>query len=431
MKNEFIALVDCNSFYCSCERLFRPALNNKPVIVLSNNDGCAIARTDEAKALGIEMGAPYFKIKEFCKKNNVTVFSSNYTLYGDMSRRVMTTLSEFTPELEIYSIDEAFLSLQEFSDKDLTQYGKEIKFTVFQHTGIPVSVGIAPTKVLAKLANKLAKKNKNLGVLFLKNEKDIEEALKNFPVGDIWGIGRQSVKKLAEYKIKSALNLRDANEHIIQKILTIQGRRIVRELRGESCINLELAQQNKKQIISSRSFGRSVKELEELKESIANHITSAAEKLRRQKSLTKSITVFVQTNPFKNVPQYFNSGFINLLSGTSNTSQLIKCSFKVLEEIYKSNFEYKKCGIMLSDLHLKSSSQLDLFGTDDSEKDDCQMQTVDFINTIHGRGSIKPAACGIDQFWKMLSLMKSPCFTTRWSELPHIGNAPSGFNIRR
>ncbi len=423
MKEEVFALVDCNSFYCSCERVFDPSLEKRPVIVLSNNDGCAVARTDEAKALGIGMGDPYFKIKELCKKNKVAVFSSNYTLYGDMSRRVMTILSEFTPEMEVYSIDEAFLSLSGFSAKDLTRYGQEIKNIVRQMTGVPVSVGIAKTKVLAKVANKLAKKNKTeySGVFNLCEEKDIENSLKNFPVRDLWGVGRQSVKKLALQNIFTAGQLRDANEKVIQKILTIQGRRIIKELRGESCLNLQLIDADKKQIVSSRSFGRSVYKIEELRESIANHITTAAEKLRQQESLTRSIIVFVQTNPFKNVPQYYNSGFVNLMSGTAVTSKMIRHAFNVLDQIYKEGFEYKKCGVMLVDLFPKVNSQMDMFGLSDSITDMHRMEVVDRINAFHGKGAIKPGACGTNQFWQMLSQMKSPCYTTRWSELLGVG----------
>lgn len=421
MKQVF-ALVDCNSFYCSCERLFNPRLERKPVIVLSNNDGCAVARTDEVKSLGIQMGDPYFKIKNLCNKNNVQVFSSNYTLYGDISCRVMQVLNEFTPEMEIYSIDEAFLSLTGFLKPDLYQYGIEIKNRVKQEVGIPVSVGIAPTKVLAKVANRLAKKNKikSSGVYSLLNSTDIDCALKGFPIEDVWGIGRQSAKKLKDYKIHTAYDLKIADQKLIQKLLTIQGLRILRELNGENCITLELIQKDKKQIVSSRSFGKQVTSLDELKESIANHITSAAEKLRRQKSLTKTVVVFIQTNPFKNVPQYYNSGTMNLLSGTSDTSKLIKHAFRILEQIYKPDYEYKKCGVILLELLPKSYSQLDMFGMADSYNDDLRMNVIDEINKFHGRGTIKHAACGIDQFWKMLSRMKSKCFTTRWSELLEI-----------
>ncbi len=415
------ALVDCNSFYCSCERVFNPKLEEKPVIVLSNNDGCAVARTDEAKALGIKMGDPYFKIKELCKKNNIHVYSSNYSLYGDMSRRVMRTLSEFSPEMEIYSIDEAFLSFKGMN-KDLIQYSIEIKNTVKKYTGIPVSVGLGPTKVLAKLANNYAKKNKKQtqGVFQIGVDKESDEILKKFPVGDIWGIGSKSAMKLTLMGINTAYDLKNSNEKTIQKILTIVGRRIVEELRGVSCIELELDLSPKKQIVSSRSFGRPVFEKQELQEAIANHITTASEKLRKQQSITKSILIFVQTNPYKNTPQYHNSATMKLMSGSSTTNKLIKYSFQCLDQIFKPDYEYKKVGVIFMDIYPKKNSQRDLFSLHDSAKDDMLMQTLDNVNEFQGKGSLKFAACGVNQFWKMLSEMKSPNYTTRWTELMSI-----------
>lgn len=416
------ALVDCNSFYCSCERVFRPELKDKPIIVLSNNDGCAVARTDEAKALGIEMGAVYFQIKDIVKKNNISVFSSNYTLYGDMSARVMQTLSGFVPELEIYSIDEAFLSFTGMEHFDLTKYSKEIRQAVYQNVGIPTCIGIAPTKVLAKVANKVAKKNKvkSEGVFNLIDPDRQNEVLKSFPVEDIWGIGRQSAKKLYEKGIKTAYQLKSSDPVYIQRFLTVVGRRIVEELRGVSCIDLATDIEDKKQIISSRSFGRQVKTIRELKESIANHVTTACEKLRKQNLKCKNLTVFIQTNPFKNSPQYHNSASMNLISATSVTPKMIKYAFHLLGLIYKDQFEYKKCGVILNDIVKDNQTQLDFFGRSDSYLDDEYMKTLDSINRFHGVGSVKFAACGIDHFWKMLSEMKSPCYTTRWSDLKKV-----------
>lgn len=422
MNENVFALVDCNSFYCSCERVFQPSLKFKPVVVLSNNDGCIVARTDEAKALRIKMGEPYFKVKDHLIKNDVKVFSSNYALYGDMSRRVMKTLADFTPEMEIYSIDEAFLSLNGFKKESLHQYAVDIKKTVYQNTGIPVSIGIGPTKVLAKIANHYAKNNKSStqGVVNLFDLKNVDVILKQIPVSEIWGIGRQSAKKLEAFKIKTAFDLKNANERMIQKILTITGRRIIEELRGVSCITLELDQADKKQIVSSRSFGKQVYKLEELKEAIANHVTTASEKLRKQKCITKSILVFVQTNPYKNVPQYYNSATMDLLSGTSATNKLIKYAFNCLDSIYKEGFEYKKVGIILLDIQKKSASQLDLFSSHDNSQDDVLMDALDNVNAIQGKGTLKFAACGIDLFWKMLSEMKSPNYSTRWSDLLRV-----------
>lgn len=417
------ALVDCNSFYCSCERVFNPKLNNKPVIVLSNNDGCAVSRTDEAKAVGIAMGAVYFQIKHLIEKYNVHAFSSNYTLYGDMSHRVMSILTEKAPEIEIYSIDEAFLSFNGMKNWDLINHAIDIKNTVLQETGIPTCIGLGPTKVLAKIANRIAKKNKikTQGVYSLLDEKHRLQVLAKFPVEDIWGIGRKSAEKLRQRNILTALDLMRADPEMIRKFLTVVGARIVEELNGKSCLDLELDAEDRKQIVSSRSFGRGVKTLTELKESVANHITNASEKLRSQKLLCRHLTVFIHTNPFKTAsPQYFNSASLKITSGTSVTNKLIEKAFLLLENIYRDGYEYKKAGVFLNDLVKKDFIQTDFFQSYDSVKDDHLMSVIDDINRFHGKGSVKSAACGIDQFWKMRSEMKSPCFTTRWNELLEV-----------
>ncbi len=421
-KNSVFALVDCNSFYCSCERVFNPVLNKFPVVVLSNNDGCVVARTDEVKALGIDMGLPFFQMKPLLEKHNIKVFSSNYTLYGDLSNRVMQTLTEFTPDLEIYSIDEAFLSLNGFPLNSLTDYGLKIRQSVLQNTGIPTCVGIGPTKVLAKVANKLAKKNKTVskGVFNLCDTDLKNSVLKNFPVEDIWGIGRQSAKKLHQYKIRTAFDLMKADPEFIRRFLSITGSRICQELKGQSCIDIKTELQDRKQIVSSRSFGKPVLLKDELKESIANHITNAAEKLRSQNLLCKNLTVFVQTNPFKNSPQYYNSAYMNLLSGTAITPKLIKQSFRLLDVIYKSGYEYKKVGVIFNDLIKKDFMQMDFFGNFDQATEEQFMNVIDKINKQHGRNTVKFAACGINQFWQMLCKMKSPCYTTRWNEIPSV-----------
>lgn len=420
--DKIIALVDCNSFYCSCERVFNPSLEGRPVIVLSNNDGCTVARTDEAKALGIEMGAPYFQIKDLLKKHNVHVFSSNYTLYGDMSRRVMSILKDYTPDMEVYSIDEAFLDLSGFKTRDLLSYVRAIRADVLKQTGIPVSIGIGPTKVLAKVANRISKKNKatSQGVFSILDRSTQERELAKFLVQDVWGIGRQSTKKLNDLRIYTAKDLRDANAHLIQKQLTIVGRRITEELRGNSCIDLEQIVKEKKTICSSRSFGKPIRAKEEIRESIANHVHTATEKLRKDKSVARSITVFVQTNPFKNVPQYYNSATVELLSGSSSTLKLIRQASLALEAIFREGYEYKKCGVILNDLAPKRDAQLDLFGSADSLRDDTLMVTMDAVNARDGKGTLKPAACGINQFWKMRSEMRSQAFTTRWGELLRV-----------
>lgn len=414
-----IALVDCNSFYASCERVFNPRLENKPVIVLSNNDGCVVARTDESKKIGIRMGQPYFQIKDVCEKYDVKVFSSNYTLYGDMSRRVMSTLSEFVPEMEIYSIDEAFLNFSGFREDDIIECSKEIRRVVLQNTGIPVSIGIGPTKVLSKVANKIAKKYKDQsqGVFSILGKETQHRCLKTFPTEDIWGIGSQSTKKLAQHRIFTAAQLRDSNEYLVQKELTIIGRRIVEELRGISCIDLELLQNDKKQIISSRSFGKPITQIEDLKESIANHITTSFAKLRKQKSIARTIIVFIHTNRFKNTPQYYNSGSVELMSGTSITNKAIKSAFSILERIYRPGFEYKKAGVILANIAPKNLSQLDFFNKHDTAREDALMGAIDRINSRDGKGIVQFAACGISKFWEMASKMKSQAYTTRWSEI--------------
>jgi DNA polymerase V len=414
-----VALVDCNSFYASCERVFNPRLENKPVIVLSNNDGCVVALTDESKKIGIRMGQPYFQIKDICKRYNIHAFSSNYTLYGDMSRRVMRTISDFVPEMEIYSIDEAFLNFAGFREVDIIEYSKEIRRTVLKNTGIPVSVGIGPTKVLSKVANKIAKKNKieSQGVFSLLGKEAQERILKTFPTDDIWGIGAQSAKKLAHHRIFTAAQLRDANEHLIQKELTVVGRRIVEELRGISCIDLELIQNDKKQIVSSRSFGQPIASLEGLKEPIAHHVSTSFAKLRKQNSIAKTIIVFIHTNRFKNTPQYYNSGSIEMMSGTSVTNKAIRAAFSILEKIYKPGFEYKKAGVILADIAPKNLSQLDFFNRHDTAREDALMNAMDKINARNGKGTAHFAACGISRFWEMASRMKSRAYTTRWSEI--------------
>ncbi len=414
-----IALVDCNSFFCSCERVFNPKLKNKPVVVLSSNDGCIVARTDEAKALGIKMGEAYFTIKDLIKKHSVFVYSSNFALYGDLSRRVMTTLQDFTPDLDVYSIDEAFLSLKGMHNRDLRTYALQIRDQVYKNTGVPISVGIAPTKVLAKVANYFSKKNKisTQGVYDLRKRSDQDLILKSFAVENLWGVGRKSAEKLKRYGIHTAKQLREADEKFIQKLLSIQGRRILLELRGESCIDIKNLDQDKKQIISSRSFGKPVYLLEELQESVANHICSAAEKLRKQKSVVKHVSVFIQTSPFKQTPQYYNSAAISLLSGTCLSNKLIAQAFQLLSAIYKRGYEYKKTGVIFSDLSPMNNSQCDLFSGHDQEHETRLMQVFDAVNKREGPHTLRYAACGTNQFWKARSDHKSAAFTTRWSEL--------------
>ena len=418
------ALVDGNSFYCSCERVFNPSLNNQPVIVLSNNDGCAVSRSDEAKALGIKMGDPLHLIKDIVKRNRVRVYSSNYALYGDLSARMMSTLAQFTPEMEVYSIDEAFLSLDGFGNRDLSEYAREIRRVVRRDTGIPTAIGIGPTKVLAKVANRVAKKNnRNDGVLNLCDRATQEEVLHALPVEDVWGIGARSAAKLNHAGVRTAKQLRDANLDEMQKLLTIVGRRIVLELRGESCLALEMIQEDRKQIVCSKSFGRPVYTLAELQEAVANYVTRACEKLRRQDGICHTMSVFVQTNRFKDGPQYYNSGMIKMDAGTSSTVRLSAAASRVLKQIFREGIEYKKAGVILSDIRPSASVQFSLFDDQGQHSQDAKvMKVMDAINARMGRNTLKIGACGNTSpseapAWEMKAKMRTPCYTTRWADL--------------
>ncbi|WP_455379856.1 Y-family DNA polymerase, partial [Acidihalobacter prosperus] len=356
------ALIDCNSFYCSCERVFRPDLEGKPIIVLSNNDGCAIALTEEAKALGVTMGAPYFQLKRLIAHAGIAVFSSNYELYGDFSRRVMSILSTFSPMQEIYSIDECFLDLTGF--KNLSAYARKIKTTIKQWTGIPVSVGVGPTKTLAKAANKYAKQHpeeKGIGVLD-KNQKYWPRVLSKIDVGDVWGVGHRWARRLKATGIKTAEDLRQADPVWIARTFSVVLERTARELNGTSCIPLELQPQPKQQIVVSRSFGQMVEELDSLKESITTHTTRAAEKLRRENLTVSVLSVFVHTNAFMpNDPQYYGSLTMQLSHPTQDTRVLVSQALTGLNTLYRTGYRYKKAGIMLLELGTPGSSQGDLF----------------------------------------------------------------------
>lgn len=410
-----IALVDCNSFYCSCERLFRPELKNKPVIVLSNNDGCAVSLTKEAKQLGLPMGAPYFQIKNFCKKNHVSVFSSNYSLYGDISHRVMNTLKQFTTSLEYYSIDEAFLSLEGYSS--LKEIGFEIKNTVYKNVGIPVSVGIGPTKVLAKTANLIAKRSQQQHggsfVLFPDNKGLLQEV----DVSNIWGIGRKSASKLRMLEINTAYELQNANEQLIQKHLTVIGRKIVKELKGEPCIELEVQTDDRKHILSSRCFGRPVRHSFEIKEAVARHVSRACEKLRQQNSVAKVIRVYLRTNSFRDTPQHRGSGYARLTTGSNSTNQLIKLAHSIVDQVFKSQFEYKKCGVVLSELEKFAPAQLSLLEPNLDKKNELLMGVIDKINSKHGGNTVMFSSCGTQPGWLPLCQQRSPRYTTHWPEL--------------
>lgn len=415
-----IALVDCNNFYASCERVFNPKLQRKPVVVLSNNDGVVVAASKEAKALGLAW-QPYFKIKHLIKKHDVEVLSSNYTLYGDMSNRVMTTLEQFSPNVEIYSIDEAFLILEGLERLDFNEYCKNIKEMVYQWTGIPVSIGLARTKTLAKLANKRAKKaDKHQGVLSLIDNPDIKEHLKATPVEDVWGVGHQYSKFLNRHGITNAYELSKANHRWIKKHMTIMGLRTVLELNGVPCIKAEFTPAPKKAIVSSRSFGVPVFDKDDVKEAIALFTTRAAEKLRTQKSAASMITVFLRTNPFKEIPQYHNGCMVETPVPTDSTIELLKYAMKAVDQIFRKGYEYNKVGVMLSGIVPYDSAQLALFETEDRQKLAKITMLVDKVNYEWGSGTLIYAASGNKRQWAMRRNMKSPNYTTNWNELPIV-----------
>ena len=422
--NKVFALVDCNAFYCACERLFRPDLLGLPVGVLSNNDGCFVSRTVELKKLGIPMGAPFFKYRDICEKNKVAVFSSNFSLYINMSDRVMITLSRFTPELEIYSVDEAFLNLCGYEKWGLHEYGMQIKKIVERDTGIPVSIGIGPTKVLAKAANAYAKKHDSGGgVVSVMNTRQQDKILQQLDVEEVWGVGRQIARRFRKLRIRTAKDFRDfKNDGLIRKKTSIVGRKIQEELRGNPCFELELEVQKKKEILSSRTFGDAVYDLESLREAVSNYASVACEKLRKQSSVCSSVEVWIRTNPFKNTPQYYAVDCKQSLSQTADTRKVIKYALSVLERLYREGYEYKKALVKLSDIRDKSSIQLSFIEKGDSEKDVALMKAMDRINQKEGPMTLRVASCGVyDKSWKMKQSHKSPRYLAGWSDIPKVG----------
>ena len=413
-----IALIDCNSFYVSCERLFNPKIKNVPVVVLSNNDGCVISRSTEAKKIGIKMGEPYFKVKELVKKNNVQIFSSNYSLYGDLSRRVMKVLKGFSDKIEIYSIDEAFIDLSHIKDENIEDYGKKIRERVLKWTGIPTSVGISCTKTLSKVANHVAKKNKT-GVIFLKD--NIDDVLKNFDISDIWGVGRQLSKLYIKNGISNAYKLKNISNSWVKKSTNVLGAKTVMELRGISCINLETEETKRKSCCVSRSFGRKVESLDKLKESITTHCLNAAEKIRNDKQTTRSITVFIRTSPFdKNRKYYSNSLTIDLPVATNNSLELVKMAIEGLKKIYKYGYFYQKAGIILSKLKEAGEKNLNLLTPILENKSQTLMKAIDLTNAKYGRNVISVAQAGINNSWKMRKEHSSKIDTASFQYLPTL-----------
>lgn len=421
-----IALVDCNNFYVSCERVFNPRLEGVPVVVLSNNDGVAVARSAEAKALGIKMAEPWFKMERLAKKHGIIALSSNYTLYGDMSARVMSILSTFSPKQEIYSIDECFLDLTGFAPESLVDYGQKIRQAVRQNVGIPVCVGIAATKTLAKLANHCAKKSFagadgvcDFGHL---TTGDRSKLFACIPVGDVWGVGRQIMEKLLTLGIKTVEDLRTANSARIRSRFSVALGRTQQELNGVPCIKMEDAgtPRPRQQIMVSRSFGASISALEDLAESVAYFATTAAAKLREDGSVAASVCVYLHTNPFKEeAAQHQQSKIMPLSQPSDDTATLVKAAIAGLKAIYRSGFNYKKTGVMLMGLQPKETIQPTLFDdTDKQTKADHLMNVMDSINRKMGKGSLTVAASGLGHGWAMRRERMSPNYTTSWNELP-------------
>lgn len=425
--NQLFALVDVNNFYVSCERVFAPKLEGVPMVVLSNNDGCAVARSAEVKALGVKMATPWFQMKDLAKQHGIQAYSSNYTLYGDMSSRVVEVLRRFTPNLEVYSIDESFLQIETVLKQyaDPTSLGQIIKQDVKDTTGLPVCVGIGTSKTLAKLANHLAKKHPQFaGVCDISSmpKEALYQWMAETAVGEVWGIGGKTTKKLKELKINSVFDLAQISPQAMRQQFGVVIERICYELRGVSCLQLEEVAPAKQQIISSRSFGKPVTSMEELAESVATHAARGAEKLRSQKSVTGALTIFVQTNPHKPFESQHHQSITVVLSDPSdNTLTLTSAALKGLKQIYKTGFKYKKAGVILNLLADKPTMQQSLF--DDIEvkgKSAGLMKAMDSINSRFGNAAIKTAASGTKQDWQMRSGNRSPNYTTQWDELPIV-----------
>jgi len=412
-----IALADCNNFYVSCERVFKPWLNKKPVIVLSNNDGCAIARSNEAKRLGIQMGAPYYQIKELCQKNRVSVFSSNYELYGDMSKRVVSILMRFTSEAEIYSIDESFLNLDQIHDQ--IKIAQKMRKMVLKWTGIPISIGIGPTKTLAKMANRMAKKQDTGCLVIRESEKSLIGSVK---VREVWGIGKMIEEKLKRIGIFTALDLINAPAPIIRKVGGAQLERTQKELQGLQCISIEQIPEPKKNVCCSRSFGRTVTDLEELEEGVANHAVRATQKIRKEGSLTYGLQVFIMTNRFSKDPQYSNSKTIGFDEPSDDPIRILSTAKELLRSIYRKGYSYKKAGVLLLNLRTRDQDQGLLFRDHHDEKRNRFVKALESIKNTYGTSSTFLAAQGIDRPWDMKRQRRSPRYTTNWNEIPAIGN---------
>ena len=416
------ALADCNNFFASCERVFRPDLQGKPVIVLSNNDGCAVARSNEAKALGIKMGDPFFKIRHILERHNVAVFSGNMALYGDMSQRVRWVLEEFAPAVEVYSIDEAFLDLRGVQGIDFDEYAKRISAECWRQTSIPVSVGVAPSKTLAKIASKLCKQYPKLrGGCYMHRPQDLEKVLRKFPVEDVWGIGRRTSAKLHAMGVKTAWDYVQLPEHAVSRMFGVVGLRTWRELHGQPCIEFEDGFEAKQSIYVSRSFATEIKDVEELSEQIANFASSMAEKLRQQRSVVSEMAVFAYTNRFKeNEPQTYGNSLVHFDPPTNDQRTIVARAVAAAHEAYRRGYGYKKAGVVATRITQENDVVHSLFeDTEAVEREHRITSALDAINGTYGRGTVKLAAQGSGHI-KSSSEKQSPHYTTRWSDIPTV-----------
>lgn len=424
VNTNLVGIVDCNNFYASCETIFRPDLVGKPIIVLSNNDGCIIARSEESKRLGIKMGEPYHLIEDLCTKQSVNVFSSNYTLYGDISARIMSILRELVPAVEEYSVDEAFIDLGNMPYHSIPRFCTMVRQKIKQGIGITVSIGVANSKTLAKVANRYAKKHvREIGVYVLDNDIDTMMALEATPVGDVWGVGRQFTKLLINNNITNALELAVADAGFVKKYMHMPGLRMHRELNGFACIPLELAPQAKQTILNSRSFGKSLTEPEDIKEAIAYFVGNVGEKLRSQKSSAGFIDVFIQTNRFKvNEKQLYNSARVFFDIPTNNTPELIKIAFLAFDRIFRKGYNIKKAGVMLGDFVPEDQLQTNLFETPDPEENAKMRKVMKLMDDYNSRNGnvIKLGEQITTGNWKMRQQKKSPNRTTSLLELLEV-----------
>lgn len=420
------ALVDVNNFYVSCERVFKPQLEGIPLVVLSNNDGCAVARSNEVKALGVKMGTPWFKLKDLAREHGILALSSNYTLYGDMSNRVVHILRDFSPETEVYSIDESFLRIETVMSlyPSATAMGHEMRERIKQWTGLPVCVGIGPTKTLAKFANFLAKKNSEFeGVcdLHIIPRPERLQWMSSIEVGEVWGVGGRIARRLEAMEILTVLDLRNASPKAMRKHFGVVMERTCNELRGISCLALDDIEQSKQQIMSSRSFGRPVEKIEELRESIASYLSRAVEKLRKQKSVSAAVYVFIKTNRFNQDEQYSAGVTVPLHEPTDDTLTITAAALAGLQTLYRPGYRYHKAGVMLMLLSDKQIRQMSIFDdTEATKKSTALMQALDLINRDYGHGTVRSGASGFTQRWAMRTENRSPKYTTRWDELPVV-----------